>query len=114
MNNFEKYFPLPWKSDHIVYLWSTNNQTPAMIDDNLWTSEDNDLLDNICKMINGEIEPTFENVVYDREDQTIRSNNHTLLIIRGWGCLSTYLDSKEAAKVQDEMGEWIAKQITKH
>lgn len=111
MNKFEKYFPLPWKSDHIVYLWSTNNQTPAMIDDNLWTSQDNDLLDNICKMINGEIEPTFENVIYDREDQTIRSNNHTLLIMRGWGFLSTHLDSKEAAKVQDEMGEWIAKRL---
>ena len=111
MNKFEKYFPLPWKSDHIVYLWSTNNQTPAMIDDNLWTSEDNDLLDKICKMINGKIEPTFENVVYDREDQTIRSDNNTLLIVRGWGCLNTYLDSKEAAKVQDEMGEWIAKRL---
>jgi hypothetical protein len=110
---FEKYFPLPWKSDHIVYLWSTNNQTPAMIDDNLWTSEDNDLLDKICKMINGEIEPTFENVIYDREDQTIRSNNHTLLIVRGWGFLHTHLDSKEAAKVQDEMGEWIADKLTK-
>lgn len=113
MNKFEEFFPLPWKSDSIVYLWSTNNQTPAMIDDNLWTSQDNDLLDNICKMINGEIEPTFENVVYDPEDQTIRSNNHTLLIIRGWGCLSTYLASKEAAKVQDEMGEWIANKLRK-
>lgn len=113
MNKFEEFFPLPWKSDSIVYLWSTNNQTPAMIDDNLWTSEDNDLLDKICKMINGEIEPTFENVVYDREDQTIRSNNHTLLIIRGWGFLSTHLDSKEAAKVQDEMGEWIANKLRK-
>ena len=111
MNKFEKYFPLPWKSDHIVYLWSTNNPTPAMIDDNLWTSGDNDLLDKIFKMINGEIEPTFENVVYDQEDQTIRSDNNTLLIVRGWGCLNTYLDSKEAAKVQDEMGEWIAKRL---
>ena len=111
---FEKYFPLPWKSDHIVYLWSTNNQTPAMIGDNLWTSKDNDLLDNICKMINGEIEPAFENVIYDQEDQTISSNGHTLLIVRGWGFLNTQFDSKvEAAKVQDEMGEWIAKKITK-
>ena len=113
MNKFEKYFPLPWKSDHIAYLWSTNNQTPAMIDDNLWTSEDNDLLDKICKIINSEIEPTFENVIYDQEDQTIRSNGHTLLIIRGWGFLNTYLDSKEAAKVQDQMGEWIADKLTK-
>lgn len=111
MNKFEEFFPLPWKSDHIVYLWSTNNQTPAMIDDNHWTSEDNDLLDNICKMINGEIEPTFENVVYDREDQTIRSNGHTLLIVRGWGLLHTHLETKEAAKVQDDMGEWIAKRL---
>jgi hypothetical protein len=84
-----------------------------MIDDNLWTSEDNDLLDKICKMINGEIEPTFENVVYDKEDQTIRSNGHTLLIIRGWGFLHTHLDTKEAANVQDEMGEWIANKLTK-
>lgn len=110
---FEKYFPLPWKSDHIVYLWSTNNQTPAMIDDNNWTSEDNDLLDNICKMINGEIEPTFENVIYDQEDQTIRSGSHTLLIVRGWGFLNTHLDNNEAAKVQDEMGVWIAEKLTK-
>ena len=44
MNKFEKeFFPLPWKSDSIVYLWSTNNQTPAMIDDNLWTSQDNEI-----------------------------------------------------------------------
>lgn len=105
MNKFEKFFPLPWKSDSIVYLWSANNQTPVMIDDKFWTSQDNDLLDNICKIINGEIEPTFENVVYNREDQTIRSNNHTLLIIRGWGFLNTQLDDNTAAKVQDEMGE---------
>lgn len=110
---FEKYFPLPWKSDHIVYLWSANNQTPAMIDDNHWTSEDNDLLDKICKMINGEIEPTFENVIYDQEDHTIRSNGHTLLIIRGRGFLNNHFDSNEAAKVQDEMGKWIAQRITK-
>ena len=84
-----------------------------MIDDNLWTSEDNDLLDKICKMINGEIEPIFENVVYDQEDQIIRSNGHTLLIVRGWGFLHTNLDTKEAAKVQDEMGEWIANKLTK-
>ena len=111
---FEKYFPFPWKSDHIVYLWSTNNQTPVMIDDNDWTSQDSDLLDNICKMINGEIEPTFENVIYDLEDQTIRSNNHTLLIIRGWGYLSSSgLSNREAAEVQDEMGYWIANKLTK-
>ena len=111
---FEKYFPLPWKSDSIVYLWSTNNQTPAMIDDDLWTSEDNDLLDNICKMINGEIESTFENVIYNQEDQTIRSNGHTLLIVRGWGYLtSSGLSNKEAAEIQDEIGYWIAEKITK-
>lgn len=113
MNKFEEFFPLPWKSDHMVYLWSTNNQTPAMIDDELWTSENDGLLDKICKMINGEIEPTFENIVYNREDQTIRSNGQILLQIRGWGCLSTYLDSKEAANVQDEMGEWIANKLRK-
>jgi hypothetical protein len=84
-----------------------------MIDDNLWTSQDNDLLDNICKMINGEIEPTFENVVYDQEDQTIRSDKHTLLIVRGWGFLNNHLDNNEAAKVQDEMGEWIANKLRK-
>mgnify|MGYP006360807185 FL=1 len=113
MNKFEDFFPLPWKSDSIVYLWSTNNQTPAMIDDNLWTSNDNEMLDNICKMINGEIEPTFENVIYVPEDQTIRINNHTLLIIRGWGFLNTHLDNIEAAKVPDEMGEWIANKLRK-
>ena len=111
---FKKYFPLPWKSDHIVYLWSTNNQTPVMIDDNNWTSQDNGLLDDICKMINGEIKPTFENVIYDQEDQTIRSNNHTLLIIRGWGYLSSSgLSNKEAAEIQDEMGYWIANKLNK-
>ena len=109
---FEKYFPLPWKSDHIVYLWSTNSNTPAMIDNALWTSEDNDLLDNICKIINGEIEPTFENVIYNQEDQTIRSNDHILLIIRGWGYLtSSGLSNKEAAEIQDEMGYWIADKL---
>lgn len=113
MNKFEEFFPLPWQSDHIIYLWSTNNQTPAMIDDNHLTYQDNEMLDNICKMINGEIEPTFENVVYDRKDQTIRSNNHTLLIIIGLGLLNIHLDSKEAAKVQDEMGEWIANKLRK-
>ena len=41
------------------------------------------------------------------------SNNHKLLIIRGWGWLNIYLDSKEAAKVQDEMGYWIAEKLTK-
>lgn len=84
-----------------------------MVDDDNWISQDNEMLDNICKMINGEIEPTFENVVYDREDQTIRSNNHTLLIIRGWGFLNTHLDNNTAAKVQDEMGEWIANKLRK-
>lgn len=112
-HKFEEFFPLPWKSDHIVYLWSANNQTPAMIDDHLWISQDNDLLDNICKMVNGEIEPTFENVVYSQEDQTISCDGGTLLIVRGWGFLHTHLNSNEAARVQDEMGEWIANKLRK-
>lgn len=112
MNKFEKYFPLPWESDSIAYLWSANNQTPLMINPEFWTSGPNIMLYNICRIINDVDEPIFENVKYDAEDQIIYIDDKPIFTVRGWGLLNTHLDAKEAAKVQDEMGEWIAKKIT--
>ena len=114
---FEKYFPLPWKSDECIYAWSANNQTPFMIDSDDYPYYEDylSILNNAVKIINGEMEPIYNTAVYNPEEQVVLLDDKYELIVRGWGYLSgsCKLDYEKAAEIQDEMGEWIANKLTK-
>ena len=47
--NFENYFPFPWKSDGLCYIWSANNETSVMA-----INDDIDSIDDIADIINDE------------------------------------------------------------
>ena len=107
--NFEKYFPFPWKSDGLCYIWSANNETPLMaIDDDI------DSIDDIADIINDEAISQYYKVEYDKESQTILSNDEPSLVVRGWGYLTSgnnNLSYEEASKIQDDIGKWLTKKL---
>lgn len=113
---FEKYFPLPWKSDKCVYLWSSNNQTPLMDDYTDYSNYDAGILDAVANVVNGHITSHITSqkckAVYNPNEGVITVNDKYRLIVRGWGYLtSSGLSNEEAAEVQDEMGYWIADKL---
>ena len=100
--NFEKYFPFPWKSDGLCYIWSANNETPLMA------------IDDIADIINDEAISQYSKVEYDKESQTILINDEPSLVVRGWGYLTSgnnNLSYEEAAKIQDDIGKWLTKKL---
>ena len=100
--NFEKYFPFPWKSDGLCYIWSANNETPLMA------------IDDIADIINDEAISQYSTVEYDKESQTILINDEPSLVVRGWGYLTSgnnNLSYEEAAKIQDDIGKWLTKKL---
>lgn len=109
---FEKYFPLPWKSDKCVYLWSSNNQTPLMVDYSDYSKYDAGILDAVANVVNGHITPRKSEAIYNPSEGIITVNDKHKLVVRGWGYLtSSGLSDKEAAEIQDEMGYWIADKL---
>lgn len=68
----------------------------------------------IIDILNGDInQPLEHDVRYDRG--TVYINETPVMLIRGWGyltgCGALNLPSEEAAKIQDDFGEWIVNKL---
>lgn len=103
-----KYYKPPYWTDGI-YIWTADGEMAfSSIDDNL-----EDILETIIKVINKEIQTPFKNVKYQNE--LIYIDEKPVLTVRGWGYLISAggfnLSYIEAASIQDQFGEWFAKQL---
>lgn len=118
MNNFEKYFPLPFTSDGI-YIWSSKGSMVAM-----GLQDHEEILLGVTKVINDNScrlrvrhKPGPNSATYNEKDQVVSIHGTPVLMIRGWGHLtaasSHNLTDKEAVAIQDELGNWIAKQLNR-
>lgn len=109
MNNIENYYKPPYSTDGL-YIWTADNEMAfSSVNDDL-----EDILNTIVKVVNGEIkESPFKTVRYHKE--LIYIDEKPVLTVRGWGhlisCGGFNLSYDKAAAIQDQFGEWFAKQL---
>lgn len=69
----------------------------------------------IIDILNGDSKQAVKGEVKYHGNCLISINGINILIIRGWGhltgCGALNLSAKEAAKIQDDFGEWIMKKL---
>lgn len=103
-------FELPFQADCLgVYIYDDNERVVL----NVGVDEDYRL--KILNVLNGGKE-YFIHLPFTAEDGRIRdSAGKVVLVVRGWGYLTgtggLNLSPEEAAKIQDELQEWIVNKL---
>lgn len=113
---FEKYFPLEFSYDKYGE-WCTAANSQLCFQFRPSNDVDEKKIKRIVDVINGVSNTVFDHeYTYDGNGYVIE-NGVPLILIRGWGYLTSSgglnLPAKEAAAVQDDLGNYIVERLTK-
>ena len=104
----------PFKYDHYGYIWEGDNVMTFSVDD---LTEENDqwmqeFCDNLVKALNGEVCMKYSDLQV-KDGCDLYRGEELIGSFRGWGHLTGGLKMKpeEAARVQDEMIEFVMDKI---
>ncbi|TFU92420.1 hypothetical protein E4T81_12585 [Barnesiella sp. WM24] len=106
--DFLSFYEPPFYSDG-VFVWSNNGNMALMAND---LSRDNDaLLKRMCHILNDEEKPVkIPQLSYSAPE--ILLDGKKFLTVRGWGALTRFAGSPEAAtQIQDAFAHWVIKKL---
>lgn len=114
--NFKEVYQLPLKIDEWskIYIKSNNN---VITFNQLVGYRDSDFvyLQKLLDIINGDTNEVVKDAEYIVDEGHIRVDGEPVFLLRGWGHLTGVgalnLDSKTAAKIQDDFAEWVVNKL---